>query len=298
MSDPIALIGYGAIARAILAEQHRQGAPQVTQVVVRPGKADAVQADLPDGCTAIETLNALSSQTSFVLECAGHEAVRTFGVEVLSRGIDFGVISVGALAEIAVLEELKAASLRHGAKAIVLPGAIGGIDALAAAGPALEDVRYVARKPPLSWRGSPADETHDLTAIEGTTALFEGTAREAALGYPKNANVVATVALAGVGFDRTGVTLLADPGAKGNTHEITASGGGYNFQFKTSGAALPENPRTSALTARSALRAIAQRGSGVIIQRQTSRFSASPDFLLLVPPVCTPLQSGDPIPDL
>lgn len=264
-SQSLALIGYGAIAQTVLSAQRTDSGPHVAQVLVRAGKAKGVQAMLPTGCEAIETLSGLNENTGLVLECAGHEAVRTYAPEVLSRGIDFGILSIGALADDAVHAAVETAAREGDSQAIILPGAIGGIDALAAAAHALENVRYVSRKPPSSWRGSPAEDTHDLSAISKPTTLFQGNARRAALDYPKNANVVATVALAGIGFTRTNVKLLADPEAAGNTHEIIATGGGYAFHFKTTGAALPDNPRTSALTAQSALRALRGRGAGIVI---------------------------------
>ncbi len=259
----VALIGYGAIAREICAALRDDPHIRIDQVLVREGKAQLVQENLPDSVTAIEELSELSERVRFVLECAGHDAVRSLGADVLGKGIDFGLLSVGVLADNAVLHELRAASLRHDCRVQVIAGAIGGIDALAAAGPFLETVTYTARKPPLSWRGSPAEKTHDLAQIDKATSIFSGSARKAALTFPKNANVVATVALAGIGFERTEVSLIADPAAKGNTHEIAATGGGFNFHYTTTGAALPANPRTSALTALSAIRAIRQRGPGL-----------------------------------
>src|SRR5260370_19337106 len=86
----------------------------------------------------------------------------------------------------------------------------------------LTSVRYRSRKPPLAWRGSVAERVADLGTLAKPTVLYKGTAGEAALLYPQNANVAAAVALAGLGFESTQVELVADLGAGGNIHEIEA----------------------------------------------------------------------------
>lgn len=265
MTKQVALIGYGAIARAVIQALIGDDQVRVSQILVRPERCGEVQSALPEGTTAISKIDALNSNTDFVLECAGHDAVWHFGAKVLERGVDLGILSAGALARPDVLARVREASQTGHARLIVLPGAIGGIDALAAAGDSLERVSYTARKPPLSWTGSPADATYNLAQIDSETAIFKGSARDAALQFPKNANVVATVALAGIGFEQTDVTLLADPKATGNSHQITASGPLFDFAFTTAGKALPDNPKTSALTALSAIRALRHRGTGLLV---------------------------------
>ena len=54
--------------------------------------------------------------------------------------------------------------------------------------------------------------------------VFDGHAREAALLYPKNLNVAASLALAGKGFEATQVRIVMDPDATGNTHCVHATG--------------------------------------------------------------------------
>ncbi|SNT26514.1 aspartate dehydrogenase [Tropicimonas sediminicola] len=262
----IALIGHGAIARDVM---HRiDGDPllRVAQVLVRPNRRAEIQAALGDRTEAICSVAEISADVDFVLECAGHGAVQEHGLEVLGRGLDLGVLSVGALANDALRDDLQRASREGRARIVVVPGAIGGIDAIAAAGPeGLDRVTYDGTKAPLSWTGTPAERTHDLSALTEATEVFSGTAREAAQRFPKNANVVATVALAGLGFDRTRVRLVADPKAVRNTHHILAEGPNFHFDFTSSGATLPDNPKTSALTSLAACRVLKSRAHGLCL---------------------------------
>lgn len=237
----------------------------IRQILVREGRKNEVQNALGSPAQAISRLDDLSPSIDFVLECAGHEAVSQFGSELLSQGCDLGVMSVGALADQAVFRALQSAAKVGNSRLSILPGAIGGIDALAAAGGALDNVSYSSRKPPLSWAGSPAETYHDLSAMSVETTVFSGNARQAAIDFPKNANVVATVALAGVGFEKTKVSLIADPNASGNTHQITARGPLFDFSYRTSGSALPSNPKTSALTALSAIRTLRMQAPGILV---------------------------------
>jgi aspartate dehydrogenase len=208
----------------------------------------------------------LARRPDIIAEVAGQQAVAEHGPEVLRRGFDLLVISIGALAEPALLERLKAAA-RGGASRILLPaGAIGGIDAIAAMRVAgLNSVRYRSRKPPAAWRGSPAERVADLDKLTQRTVLYKGTAGEAALLYPQNANVAAAVALAGLGFDATEVELVADPEAPGNVHEIEAEGVAGRFAIQLQGKPSRTNPKTSALAALSVARALLNEKAVIVI---------------------------------
>jgi aspartate dehydrogenase len=176
------------------------------------------------------------------------------------------VISVGALAEPKLLQALKTAAHDGGSRILLPAGAIGGIDAIAAMRlSGLIMVRYRSRKPPAAWRGSPAEKVADLDSLTSRTVLYRGTAGEAALLYPQNANVAAAVALAGLGFDATEVELVADPEAPGNVHEIEAEGTAGRFAIQLQGKPSRTNPKTSALAALSVARALINLDATIVI---------------------------------
>jgi aspartate dehydrogenase len=211
-------------------------------------------------------IDEVSTQLDLVADCAGHPALRQHGAAILSRGIDLVSVSSGALADTALHDRLVAAARSGNSQLRVVSGAIGALDALSSANIGkLAQVTYRGRKPPQGWRGSPAESKLDLDSLSEAAVHFSGSARDAALEYPKNANVAASVALAGIGLDDTTVELIADPGVQRNTHEIFAEGDFGRFEFRIEGRSLPDNPRSSAITAMSVVREILKPTSRLVI---------------------------------
>jgi predicted dinucleotide-utilizing enzyme len=58
---------------------------------------------------------------------------------------------------------------------------------------------------------------------ERVALIGYGAVAQAALACPMNANVAAAVALAGAGFEKTTIELVADPAAGGNRNQIVAA---------------------------------------------------------------------------
>jgi len=261
----VALVGYGAIGRAVHGLIKDDALLRIEQVIVSPGKEEAVGRQLRelDASTPARALSAVPAgkdRPDLLVECAGHGAIQAHVLPALRQGIPCMVVSVGALSAPGLAEELEAAAQDGGTQVQLLSGAIGGIDALAAARAAgLDAVTYVGRKPPLGWLGSPAEEKLDLRNLAQSTMFFEGSARDAARLYPKNANVAATLSLAGIGLDRTRVQLYADPGVTENIHYYEAQGQFGHMAVTLKGKPLAANPKTSALTVYSVVRALRNR---------------------------------------
>lgn len=257
----IAIVGFGAIGQELARGLAGESGVRISQIIVRGPGLDAGRAAAASLAPDARMLSALDlaagKRPDLVAECAGHSAVLQHVVPALRAGVACVVASVGALHEQALLEALEQAAREGGSSVRLISGAIGGIDALAAARLAgLDQVRYVGRKPPAGWVGTPAERVCDLSRLTQACVIFRGSAREAARAFPKNANVAATVALAGLGLDRTEVELVADPAVERNVHAIDASGAFGRLSLSLENRPLPSNPRTSALAMLSLARSV------------------------------------------
>lgn len=258
------IIGYGAIGKLVFAQLSGDPSIRITHVLEREARRQALQQVLGASVKVIAQPAELDELPDCAIECAGHGAVVDVVIPLLSRGVNVAMVSVGALASEGLAEALADAASRGESQLTLVSGAIGGIDAIASASVGgLDEVTYTGRKAPLAWRGTPAEQAVDLATLETPTVIFDGTARHAAQLYPRNANVAATVALAGIGLDRTRVKLVADPGVNRNHHHVNARGAFGEMEVSMAGLPLPDNARTSSLAAYSAVRALRNFGARV-----------------------------------
>jgi aspartate dehydrogenase len=263
----VSMIGCGAIGVGVM-ELLKSDPEVVFDLVVVPENAlDSAGATVRRLAPRARVGVALNgSRPDLLVECAGHRAIQEHIIPALESGIPCMVVSVGALSEEGLAEKLELAAQRGKTQVQLLSGAIGAIDALAAARiGGLDSVVYTGRKPAGAWKDTPAEQAYDLDALAGPVVIFEGSAREAARLYPKNANVAATLSLAGLGLDRTVVRLLADPHATENVHHVEANGAFGNFELTMRGKPLAANPKTSALTVFSVVRALNNRAHALSI---------------------------------
>jgi aspartate dehydrogenase len=251
--DPLrlALVGFGAIGQALAAQLRGIHRICLSQIIVPTRSLAATQATCAALAPQATVLDALdpNRRPDLLAECAGHAAVEQHMLPALRSGIPCVIASIGALHDAALLARLETAALDGCTQVKLICGAIAGIDALAAARlGGLDDVHYIGRKPPMGWLGTPAEQICDLAALQQAQVIFRGSARQAAQQYPKNANVAATVSLAGLGLDRTQVELIADPSVTRNVHQIVARGTFGQLELKIENLPLKANPKTSAQT--------------------------------------------------
>ena len=257
----IGLIGAGAIARFLLKEINEKQSQvfRIESVLVRDRdkyrsleEEYGVQlfTDLPEF---------LNSEIDIVVEAADIEAVKRLMPTVVQRK-DVVLISVGALADTEVLTEMMQLAEQSGFQMYLPSGAIGGLDLLqnAHALGTVTQVSLTTRKPASSLLNE---------QIEEAKVVFEGKATDAILQFPKNMNVSIVLALAGIGFDKTKVSLVADPHINQNIHEIKIIGDFGEATLTVKNNPLPENPKTSYLAAMSILGTLQRINGRLLIGR-------------------------------
>jgi aspartate dehydrogenase len=260
----VAIIGGGTIARLFLEHIQRGdlGQTTVAAIVGRNAQSRGKPLALEFGVAFVTSLEELLAlQPDVVVEAASHAAVRDYCGALLERGIAVIVLSGGALCDDALRARLEASANNSGALLYVPSGGIGGLDALKAACIAgVDEVEIAVTKPPAAWKGIPYVESLpvDLAALRGPTTLFDGPAREGVPHFPANVNIAAVLSLAGIGFDRTRLKVVADPALVYNTHFITIKGKTGTISIKLENVPAPDNPKTAWLACYSALAALRQ----------------------------------------
>jgi aspartate dehydrogenase len=259
----LGLIGCGAIGRDVVAASRRgELGPgvQLAAVLVRTPRAT------PDPLITHDRQEFLARDLGAVVECAGHQAVRDHGVACLASGADLVLTSIGALVDDGLRQQLEQAAAASGARLMIASAGIGALDILgAAAVGGLERVQMTVRKDPSAWYGTEAEQWCDLAALREPLTIYEGSVREGAARYPQNVNISAAVALAGLGLDRTELSIVADPTIRTHVIEVVAEGAFGSFCFLEDVEPTRDNPKTGKLVAMAVIKTIRQLASPVTI---------------------------------
>ncbi|UVO38702.1 aspartate dehydrogenase [Bradyrhizobium arachidis] len=200
----------------------------------------------------IMPIDQLGAAADIVVECAPTSQLRAIVEPAVKRGKSAVVVSVGGLLDNYDLIDLARA---NGGRILVPTGALIGLDAVnAAAVGTIHSVKMVTRKPIDGLRGAPfiVQNKVDIDDLREPLKLFEGSARDAAKGFPANVNVAVALSLAGIGPDRTQVQVWADPTVTRNVHRIEVEADSARFSMGIEN--IPsENPKTGMITALSVI---------------------------------------------
>ena len=180
----------------------------------------------------------------FVFEAASQKAVIEYAAEILIAGKDMIVMSVGSLYNNKFRTKIENIARENRCKIYVPSGAICGVDGIISASvDTIDEVTLVTTKPPLSLGKK----------LSKRTIVYEGNARRAVNKFPSNINVAASLSLAGIGFDKTKVRIVADPVVSRISHRILAHGKFGRLRAEVENMPNPKNPKSSYMASLSAI---------------------------------------------
>jgi aspartate dehydrogenase len=240
----LGILGCGAIGHELARfAQHEPGVSSVPLYDIKRDHAQALAERYPKAAV-MSSVDELIEASDLVAETASQEAARTHVPAILEAGRDVMILSMGALADDAFRRHLVATARERGARIYLPSGAVAAVDGLKAGSlAAIKSVTLVTTKPPAGLG----------VTVDRWTVLFDGTAREAVAAYPQNVNVAACLSIAGIGFDRTRVQVVADPLATNNSHKIIIEGDFGRIRCEVENLPSPANPKTSWLASLSAI---------------------------------------------
>jgi aspartate dehydrogenase len=245
----VAVGGFGAIGKAVARRIDKgiEGLSLAAVSALDVARAEAAMVGFARRVPVVP-LARLCEHADIVIECAPARFLREVVEPALGRGRLAMVLSCGALLDNFDLVEV---ARGHGGRILVPTGALLGLDAVAAAAEGgISTVHMITRKPPRGLIGAPYLLEHNICIekLSEPKRVFRGNAREAARGFPANVNVVAALALAGIGPERTTIEIWADPSVNRNIHKIEVEAAAARFSMQIENVPSAENPKTGRLT--------------------------------------------------
>jgi aspartate dehydrogenase len=233
----VGIIGCGAIG-SIIVKAVREGIVDCDRLILydyRVEKAEKLAGKVRSKAKVVRSVEEMMKlDPGIIIEAASQEAVREYAEKILDANIDLIVMSVGALLDL----KIKSNRLH------IPSGAVGGLDAISTAGLAgISEVLLTTRKSPRALEMNNREEK----------LIFEGSAEDAVKRFPREINVAATLALT-VPSEKVKVKIISDPNTSRNVHEISVRWKYGDIFLKFANEPDPENPRTSALAAWSAIK--------------------------------------------
>lgn len=223
----VGIIGAGVIGQAIFDAIVTQNLAAVNYVLVDERFAPPANATRLREHLTTNVRRALAAPTDLVIEAAHPDVVALLGADLLAKG-DLCAFSVSALADAAVETAVRRATEDAGTRLLVPHGAVLALDGLSDGRDAIDQVIVTTTKNGASLG----------TDASARGVLFEGATREACARFPRNVNVHAGLAIAGIGFDRTRSIVVADPDTRQMRHRIQVFGQGFEWDISVRSTAL------------------------------------------------------------
>ncbi len=255
----IVLGGFGNVGQQIAARLTADPADplRIVAIVARDRQKAAENAARFGLDVPVISASEVPQYDATLVECATYDGFRDVVEPTLKAGGHVIAVSVGALA---VNLDLVDIAEKAGATLQIAGGTLPGLDIIRAASEdEIRSVTLTSHIRPSSFANEPFihERGIDLALAEnGAVPVFEGSAREAAMHFPRHFNVAVTLGLVGIGLDRTQVRIFADGTLPGARHTLNVEASAVSLEMTSQNYPSPDNNRTSMLVALSILAAL------------------------------------------
>lgn len=215
----IGFLGCGKIGKSMVEHIKKKGTHQITFIQDPFLKCEG---ELKEKIIA-KGLDSFYEGTDLIIESATADVLKE-NIELILKHSNLLVLSVTAFSDNDFTDKAKKLCSKYGRHIYFPHGAILGMDGLFDARSIITSVTIETVKNPKSLGREDTERT----------VVYEGTTREACKLYPRNVNVHATIALSGIGFDKTHSRIISDPAVTTNTHNICIKGDGISFTLNIS----------------------------------------------------------------
>lgn len=251
----VGIIGLGAIGSRLVAILSRQFQNEARIDFLCDRKSDLIREMQRKWAPKARALSwsELVERSDLIIETASQEIAQPVTKKALDLNKQVLILSVGGLL---VWNGLSRLLKKTKGRLWIPSGALAGVDGLLAARQGrIKQVTLTTRKPLTGLEGAPylKQKRIHLSEIKKPTLIFEGNASQANRAFPRNVNVAATLALAGIGPQRTKVRIFASPTYRRNLHEVEIEGNFGRIRAEVENFPSPSNPRTSELAVLSAV---------------------------------------------
>jgi aspartate dehydrogenase len=216
----IGIVGYGTIGSYLARASEDRDIAHVEYVYdLDKEKTNSITGIkvLQDSCEIADY------KVDLVIEAATNKVVQEIAPQVLSQ-TDLLVFSITGLSNDQFRESLQTICNQNKTRLYIPHGAILGLDGIHDGREVLEEVCIKTTKNP---RNLGLEEM-------ASGVLYDGPTRGACELFPRNVNVHASLALVGLGFDRTRSVVIADPETNQMRHDIHATGQGLEWNISIS----------------------------------------------------------------
>jgi|YNPNPStandDraft_1061719.scaffolds.fasta_scaffold52214_2 aspartate dehydrogenase len=259
----IGIVGCGVIGTeiALAIDKKKIMADLVAIYDINHNKSEELLHKLKKVSPKIVTeLKELVDISELVIETATPKVVPELAKLTLNRKKDIFVLSVGGLLANQWIFQL---AKKNNSKVYFPSGAIVGIDGLKASKfGKIKSVSLTTSKPISTLINNPYFKKYrdNLSSIKKPKIIYEGNAKDAIKYFPQNINVAGTIAISGIGSEKTKVKIIALPDKKinKNIHEIEIITNFGRIYTKTENLPSKENPKTSQLAIYSAISTLAE----------------------------------------